>query len=555
MKPFIPYARVSSDEQKDAETIKTQMAQVEAHAGAHGLTLSGWVTDDGVSGMVPFGERPGGARAMEMLRTGSYAGVLCLNHKRLGRDAYVIHLAVRQIEQDLGLDIQAVREPVPSQLAPGARALMRAMYAGVAQYDREELLAAMRAGKVRAAKEGRWSGGKVPYGLRLESVRMAGRAKPVKRLVPDEEASGTILEIFTRYAAGATQARIAEELNARGVPHPTGNLWEQSTLSYILRNPVYKGEGSWRRRYEAKNPKGTKSKYNSPDERVVRYEDYQVPAVVPPELWARCAHLRDENMRLASRNSRRVYLLRGIVRCGLCDRSMTGVSYQRKYTYYRCTSRAERNVPNCALRDVGAERLERKVWEGIERFAASPGRVLSKIREAMAAGSGASRPAPDFEKALTAKRREEERVITWARQGRITEEQLDAQLAQLRAEVVALEVERAGAEWSRAQTEAAREYLRDAEGFLEELARRLHELTREEMAAIVRRAVSRVIVLPRGDGRKVARATYRFAPPVILGTDLLRAVPSRRRGSARRRRRRRCGGRRRARSRPCDGWR
>jgi site-specific DNA recombinase len=525
MKPFIPYARVSSDEQKDAETIKTQIAEVEGHARLVGLPLAEWVTDDGVSGMIPFHERPGGARVLELLRTGGYAGIVSLNHKRIGRDAYVIHLAVRQIEQELGLDIQAVREPVPSQLAPGARALMRAMYAGVAQYDREELLAAMRAGKVRAAKEGRWSGGKVPYGLRLDAVRVPGRAKPIKRLVPDETAAEVVLEIFTLYAGGATQARIASELNARGVPHPTGDLWEQSTLSYILRNPVYKGEGSWRRRYEAKNPKGTKSKYNSDPERVVRYEDYQVPAVVSEELWARCAHLRDENMRLASRNSRRIYLLRGIVRCGLCDRSMTGVSYQRKYTYYRCTSRADRSVPNCALRDVRADELERKVWEGIERFAASPGKVLSKIRAAMAAGSGVRRDAPDPAKMLAAKRREEERVITWARQGRITEAQLDAQLIQLRGEVAALEVERAGVEYSWAQVEAAREQLRDAEGFLEELSRRLNELTREEMAAIVRRAVPRVTVSPRSDGRKVARAAYRFGSPVILGTDPLPEAP------------------------------
>ena len=36
----------------------------------------------------------------------------------------------------------------------------------------------------------------------------------------------------------------------------------------------------------------------------------------------------------------------------------------------------------------------------------------------------------------------------------------------------------------------------------------------KEMAAVVRRAVPRVVVSPRGDGRKVARAAYRLAPPV-----------------------------------------
>ncbi|PYS81602.1 MAG: hypothetical protein DMF67_16200 [Acidobacteria bacterium] len=174
----------------------------------------------------------------------------------------MIHLAVRQIEQELRLDIQAVREPVLSQFAPGARALMRAMYAGVAQYDREEDLAAMRAGKVRAAREGRYNGGNVSFGLKLAFEKIAGRKKPVKRLVVDEEAAPVILEIFTLYAEGNSQERVAEILKARGAKHPTGDEWKQSTVSYMLRNPFYKGEGVWRRRYEAKNSRGGKSKYN-----------------------------------------------------------------------------------------------------------------------------------------------------------------------------------------------------------------------------------------------------------------------------------------------------
>lgn len=226
-------------------------------------------------------------------------------------------------------------------------------------------------------------------------------------------------------------------------------------------------------------------------------------------------------MRLASRNARRLYLLRGLVRCGLCDRSMTGVSYGHRgngqtYTYYRCTSRADARVENCALRDVRADELERVVWSGVEGFAASPGKVLSKLRAAMAANAGAGKAAPDADKLRVAKERE--RVITWARQGRITEEELDAQLLQLRGELAALEGERARIKSARAQTDATREQLRDAETFLDELSRRVNDLTREEMAAIVRRAVPRVVVKPRADGRKIVAATYRFAPPVIIGT-------------------------------------
>ena len=110
-------------------------------------------------------------------------------------------------------------------------------------------------------------------------------------------------------------------------------------------------------------------------------------------------------------------------------------------------------------------------------------------------------------------------------QGRLTEAELDEQLAQLRREIGALEEEKFAAERARAERAGVRERLRDAESFLEEISRRLRELTREEMAAIVRRAVARVVVRPRADGCKVVSATYRFAPPVILGTDPLPESP------------------------------
>jgi len=86
----------------------------------------------------------------------------------------------------------------------------------------------------------------------------------------------------------------------------------------------------------------------------------------------------------------------------------------QRYFYYRCTSRADARVENCALRDVRAEDLERLVWSGVESFAASPGGMLSKLRAAMRAESKTGpASARDVEKLLEAKRRE--RVITWAR--------------------------------------------------------------------------------------------------------------------------------------------
>ncbi|HEY0003762.1 MAG TPA: recombinase family protein [Pyrinomonadaceae bacterium] len=499
MKPYLPYARVSSDEQKDAETIKTQIAEVERWAQSNSVSLSDWILDDGVSGMIPLHEREGGARLLESLRSNNYAGLICLNHKRLGRDAYVIHLAVKQVEQELGLDILAIREPVPSQLAPGARALMRAMYAGVAQYDREELLAAMRAGKIRAAKEGRWSGGKIPYGCTLKTEKLGLRT--VKRLIPDEERKHTVVEIFTLYSNGKTQAEIASILNARGVPHPDDRIkgieWHQSTISVILRNPVYKGEGQWRRRHQ----KG-KSKPNSPPSEIIHYEDYNPPAIVSPALWDRCAELRKQNTLMASRNARRVYLLKRLVYCGLCGKSYTGSGGHGGFYYYQCTSRVTtRYEKHCGNVMTRADHLEGEVLKEVTSLIHAPDALLTEIVGALSTPDETRDDSGRLSRLLAQKQLEKDRVIAWGRQGRITEGEMDAQLLMLRGEIEALEGERERVEREKRNAASARERLRTAEEFLYNLARRVDELPPAEMGEVLRHFVSRILITPRTDER------------------------------------------------------
>ena len=169
-----------------------------------------------------------------------------------------------------------------------------------------------------------------------------------------------------------------------------------------------------------------------------------------------------------------------------------------------------------------AAELERLVWGEIERFAQSPGKVLRKIQQARGAAAPAEGAARRFERRLQAKQRERARVIKWAREGRITEEELDTQLVQLRAEVAGLEQERVRLEGATRAATVARARLADAEAFFDELSGRLGALSAEQRVQIVRQLVPRVLLTPRGDGRVRVSATYAFAPPSIIATAPLR---------------------------------
>ncbi|MBC7931779.1 MAG: hypothetical protein H7Z38_14565 [Rubrivivax sp.] len=144
--------------------------------------------------------------------------------------------------------------------------------------------------------------------------------------------------------------------------------------------------------------------------------------------------------------------------------------------------------------------------------------MLTRLMAALASPVDDGKDARELERRAAAKERERQRVITWARQDRITEGELDAQLGELRRDLDALAEERARLEGARESSDSMRESLSEAERFLDEIAGRLHSLSPEEKAAILRRAVPHVKVTPREDGLRSVVATYRLSPRSVIAT-------------------------------------
>jgi len=90
---------------------------------------------------------------------------------------------------------------------------------------------AVAAGMKRVAAAGRPSGGPRPYGYRYA----AGE------LVVVEAEAVIVRRIFSDFAGGRSLSAIARDLYREAVPTLRGGPWRQSTVSGILRNPVYVG--------------------------------------------------------------------------------------------------------------------------------------------------------------------------------------------------------------------------------------------------------------------------------------------------------------------------
>ena len=84
------YLRVSSEEQRERETIQIQREFLEQYCQLYGLEVADVYEDDGVSGTIPLHERPDGRRLLEDAKQEKFGAVLVSKLDRLGRTLLVI---------------------------------------------------------------------------------------------------------------------------------------------------------------------------------------------------------------------------------------------------------------------------------------------------------------------------------------------------------------------------------------------------------------------------------------------------------------------------------
>jgi site-specific DNA recombinase len=299
-----PYLRVSSEEQRDRETIEIQDDFLEQYRGLYDLEVADIYKDDGVSGTIPLHERPEGRRLLEDAREGKFQTVLVYKLDRLGRSLLVIVDAHdRLAEADVSL--RSATEPIDTS-TPSGRLIFQ-MLASFAEYERGTIRERTQAGLHRAFKNDKQTGS-IPYGYDIVT-------EDSFVVVPEE--AEIIAQIFENVAAGATLYSEAKRLNDGDVPSPGrryrnkprkyGASWSHTTVGEIIRQRTYTGT------HVVRINGGTGS------------IEREVPAIVDPALWEKAlAHL-EENKRFAGGQPHRNYLLSGLIECAHCGRAYGGL--------------------------------------------------------------------------------------------------------------------------------------------------------------------------------------------------------------------------------------
>lgn len=228
------YARVSTPNQAEEQTIESQIQALTAYAAQQGFRLEEKhiYRDEGYSGSRL--DRP----ALDRLRDDAYAGlldvILILSPDRLAR-RYAYQVLLVEELQRWGCEVISLERPLKD--SPEDRLLLE-IQGAFAEYERAKFMERARRGKLHKARAGQIMNVRAPYGYRY--IRKRDGAPPA--LVVDEAEAEVVRQIFRWYLEGKGVSWIAKELGRRRIPTKFGKArWPRASIYLILQNPAYIG--------------------------------------------------------------------------------------------------------------------------------------------------------------------------------------------------------------------------------------------------------------------------------------------------------------------------
>jgi len=524
------YARVSSERQRQDETIHSQTAGLRELAAERGLVIAEDLVfeDEGFSGASLT--RPALERLRDRAAEGAFEVLLCHAPDRLARRYAYQVLLLEELARG-GVEVVFAKEP--DRGGTPEDELLRQFQGMIAEYERAQIAERTRRGKLHRARGGSqavMSG--APYGYRYvkKSEHMEGFWEI------DEAQAQVVREVFDRYVAdGASIGELARWLTSRGVPSKTGKAtWDRSTVWAMLRNPAYRGQAAFGKTKTAERHGGptrtTRQRGERHGRRLTRSDQpadkwtlIPVPPLVTAETFALAQDRLVENARFSPRNTKELTLLQGVLVCRECGyacyRTSTRTSNKR-ISYYRCIGQDGWRHPDgkrCTSHPIRADELDPLVWAQVRRLLEDPALVRAEIDRRLAAARTehpAARRRETLERDLTRATTAVERLIEAYQEQLISLDELRARTPTLRKRQSTLQAQ---LDSLHAELHDAETYLKLAdtlEAFLGRLADGLDHLDIAEQQRILRLVVREVLV--GGDDDTI---TIRHTIPTPNGPD------------------------------------
>jgi DNA invertase Pin-like site-specific DNA recombinase len=325
------YCRISHIKDEDQTGVDRQERICRDVAKRLGLTVHDRFVfvDNNRSAWQRDRKRPGWDRLLEAARSGQVQHILCYHPDRLMRQPHDLEeLLTIADDNDLTMHGQANLRDLAD---PDDRFFLRIEVAHACRSSDDTSRRVLDAEVDRAAA-----------GLPHTGTRSYGYTPDAMEII--EEEAEVVREVYRRYLKGVAMNKIADDLNARGVPTTKGKAWTIATIRSLLDSHqiagirVFRGQelgpGVW-------------------------------PAIVTEAQFRAAQKRRGTRETIPAARRRRFYTLRGVLTCKRCAVSMGG-SFANA-PGYKCSRHQRKDELRCT-NQIGADKLEKFVADAAVRL-------------------------------------------------------------------------------------------------------------------------------------------------------------------------------------------
>jgi len=232
MEKAVCYVRVSTMEQAtQGVSLEAQEEKLIAYCKMYGLEIVKIIKEEGISATKPLKDRPGGKELMGLVNSRKVNNVVALKLDRLFRNAEdALHVTRDWDSKGVSLHLVDMGGQVINTKTAIGRFFLN-MMAGFAELERN-MIAERTAMALEHKKRNLEPYAPTPLGFeRIDDT-----------LKKNDEEWEIVNLIFQLRSEKISYAKIAEELNNRGIPGKRGGKWYGSTVRYVYQNDLYKKE-------------------------------------------------------------------------------------------------------------------------------------------------------------------------------------------------------------------------------------------------------------------------------------------------------------------------
>lgn len=397
------YIRVSTTQQVDRDSLKTQEERLKQYCKAREFSVYKLYKDEGISAKDK--NRPALEALLKDAEDKKFNIVVFTRLDRITRSLQDLLFLVSYFEKQ-DIKLLSLNENINTE-GPMGRFMLNLLGA-LAQLEREIDSERVSTDMHYRAEKGKWNGGIIPFGYTtrdkliqqfrakgMSQAKAFGRADKEtpenKKLYLLEEEAQIIKQMYEAYLKEKSLRKVVNSFNLRGLKTRQGD-WTTTTIRRMLTNPFYLGYITYGKR-KADISTGKLRKVDKDKWKIVKGE--HKPIVTEKKFKEVQELLREKTSKPTK--SDKTYLLSGILKCWLCGGKMYGYTHTKRYSdgttreylYYRCATTSRKGTSVCKGQTIDGEPLEKIVTEAVltlsdnKQFLTEKAKLIRELKKAV----------------------------------------------------------------------------------------------------------------------------------------------------------------------------